>query len=178
VEHDRQATMLQPADACRLAVGVFEAHDDLRKAMAELRLGGFTDREICLAGKRDALDRAIRGPLRTGEQIENWLTSQRAFSLRRLGIQGENGDFVATSRGILRTLLDQSKAVKAMPKPAAGSSATFWPNLCDRLSGHMRRDAIVLLVSAKDAPLQSRSSRILLRHSTQSVQTYEFTPFR
>jgi len=146
--------------------------------MAELRLGGFTDREICLAGKRDALDRAIRGPLRTGEQIENWLTSQRAFSLRRLGIQGENGDFVATSRGILRTLLDQSKAVKAMPKPAAGSSATFWPDLCDRLSGHMRRDAIVLLVSAKDAPLQSRSSRILLRHSTQSVQTYEFTPFR
>jgi hypothetical protein len=42
----------------------------------------------------------------------------------------------------------------------------------------MRRDAIVLLVSAKDAPLQSRSSRILLRHATQSVQTYEFTPFR
>ena len=42
----------------------------------------------------------------------------------------------------------------------------------------MRRDAIVLLVCAKDAALQNRSSRILLRHSTQSVQTYEFTPPR
>lgn len=178
MDQDRQATTPQPAEACRLAVGVFDAPHDLGKAMAELRSGGFTDREICLAGKRDVLDRALRGPLRTGEQIESWLTSQRAFSLRRLGIQGEDGEFVATSRGILRTLLDQTKAIRATSRPTVGVSASFWPDLCRRLADHMRRDAIVLLVSAKDAPLQSRSSRILLRHSTQSVQTYEFTPFR
>jgi hypothetical protein len=35
-----------------------------------------------------------------------------------------------------------------------------------------------VLVSARDAALQNISSRILLRHSTQSVQTYEFTPPR
>jgi hypothetical protein len=172
-EQDKQATMLQSAEAYRLAVGVFDVPHDLGNAVAELRSGGFTDREICLAGKRDVLDRALRGPSQTGLRIENWLTSQRAFSLRRLGIEGEDGEFVATSRGILRTLLDQSKA-RAM----AGPSASFWPDLCHRLADHMRRDALVLLVSAKDAPLQSRSSRILLRHSTQSVQTYEFTPLR
>ena len=178
MEQDKQAPIPQPVDACRLAVGVFDAPDDLGKAMVELRSGGFTDRDICLAGKREVLDRALRGPLRAGEQIENWLASQRAFSLRRLGIRGDHGEFVATSRGMLKTLLDQTKATKSMPRPRVGASASFWPDLCSRLSQHMRRDAIVLLVNAKDAPLQSRSSRILLRHATQSVQTYEFTPFR
>jgi hypothetical protein len=46
------------------------------------------------------------------------------------------------------------------------------------MANHMSKDGVVLLVSARDAALQNISSRILLRHSTQSVQTYEFTPTR
>lgn len=167
MEQDKQAQAPQATDSCRLAVGVFDAPHDLENAVAELCSGGFTAREICLAGKRQVLDRVLQGSL----QNKKWLTSQRAFSLRRLGVDGDDGEFVATSRGILRALLDQSNTPKVTPAP----SASFWPDLCHRMADHMRRDAIVLLVSAKDAVLQNRSSRILLRHSTQSVQTYEFT---
>jgi hypothetical protein len=174
VEQDKHADTLQAGASCRLAVGVFDAPHDLENAMVELSSGGFTAREICLAGKRQVLDRVLRGPLQSSMQYEKWPPSQRAFSLRRLGVEGGDGEYVATSRGVLKTLLDQSKTTKAAPAP----SASFWPDLCHRMVVHMRRDAIVLLVCAKDAALQNRSSRILLRHSTQSVQTYEFTPPR
>jgi hypothetical protein len=173
VEQDKQANMLLAGDSCRLAVGVFDTPHDLENALAELSSGGFTAREICLAGKRQVLNLVVRS-LQSGPQYEKWPISQRAFSLRRLGVEGDNGQYVATSRGVLRTLLVQSKASKAALAP----SASFWPDLCDRMAVHMRRDAIVVLVCAKDAALQNRSSRILLRHSTQSVQTYEFTPPR
>ena len=174
MEQDKQAHIPLADGTCRLAIGVFDEPRDLENAVAELCSGGFTANEICLAGKRQVLDRVLHGPLRNSLQYEKWPTSQRAFSLRRLGVDGDDGEYVATSRGILKSLLDQSKAPKAAPAP----SASFWPDLCHRLAVHMRRDAIVLLVSAKDAALQNRSSRILLRHSTQSVQTYEFTPPR
>ena len=64
MEQDKQATTLQAGDSCRLAVGVFDVPHDLENAMAELRSGGFTAREICLAGKRQVLDRVLRGPRR------------------------------------------------------------------------------------------------------------------
>ena len=174
MEQDSQAPLPQTSDTCRLAVGVFDAPHDLENAVAELCSGGFTAREICLAGKRQVLDRALHGPLQNSLRNKKWLTAQRAFSLRRLGVEDDNGELVATSRGILRTLLDQSKP----PNATATASASFWPDLCQKMADYMRRDAIVLLVSAKDAALQNRSSLILLRHSTQSVQTYEFTPPR
>ena len=174
MEQDKHAHMPQAGETCRLAVGVFDAPHDLEAALAELSTNGFTAQEICLAGKRQVLNRVLRGPQQNLPQDKKLLTSQRAFSLHRLGIDGDDGEFVATSRGILRTMLDKSNA----PKSAAAPSASFWPDLCHRMALYMRRDAIVLLVSAKDATLQNRSSRILLRHSTQSVQTYEFTPTR
>ena len=174
MEQDKQAHIPLADGTCRLAIGVFDEPRDLENAVAELCSGGFSANEICLAGKRQVLDRVLHGPLRNSLQYEKWPTSQRAFSLRRLGVDGDNGEYFATSRGVLKSLLDQSKAPKAAPAP----SASFWPDLCHRLAVHMRRDAMVLLVCAKDAALQNRSSRILLRHSTQSVQTYEFTPPR
>ena len=160
--------MPQPSDTCRLAVGVFYEPHGLENAITELRCGGFTARDICIAAKRQVLDRSLPN--------KNPLTSERTFSLRKLGVQGGNEDFVATSRGLLTTLLDQSKSPKAAA--SAPDPASFWPELCRRMASHMSKDAVVLLVSARDAALQNLSSRILLRHSTQSVQTYEFTPPR
>ena len=160
----KQAQMPQAGDPCRLAVGVFYEPHNLENVIAELCSGGFTARDICIAGKRQVLDRSLPS--------KNRLVSQRAFSLRKMGLLDDNDEFVATSRGLLTTLLDQSKSSNA------AASASFWAELCRRMASHMGQDAIVLLVSAPDAALQNLSSRILLRHSTQSVQTYEFTPSR
>jgi hypothetical protein len=173
VEQDKQAH-LPASDTCRLAVGVFDVPHDLVNAVAELRSGGFTEREICLAGKRDIVDRLLRGPLEGHASVSPWLTSWRAFRLPSVGIEDGGGPYVATSRAVVRQLFDQAKA--AQVKTAA--SASFWPDLCRRLAHDMRRDAVVLLVCANDAALQNRSSRVLLRHATQSVQTYEFMPRR
>jgi len=96
------------------------------------------------------------------------------LGLRRLGVRDEAEEFVATSRGLLTALLEQAKS----PKGAAADPVSFWPELRRRMVSHMSKDAMVLLVSARDAALQNLSSRILLRYSTQSVQTYEFTPPR
>ena len=54
MEQDKHADTLQAGASCRLAVGVFDAPHDLENAMVELSSGGFTAREICLAGKRQA----------------------------------------------------------------------------------------------------------------------------
>lgn len=161
----KQAQMPQAGDACRLAVGVFYDSRDLEDAIAELCSGGFTACDICVAAKRQVLDRSL--PDASG-------LAQRTFSLRGLGVQTDSEDYVATSRGLLTALLDQSKA----PNAAGSAQASFWPELCMRMANHMSKDAIVLLVSARDAGLQNIGSRILLRHSTHSVQTYEFTPPR
>jgi hypothetical protein len=165
VTQGKQAQMPQAGDTCRLAVGVFYEPPALENAIAELCSGGFTARDICIAAKRQVLDRSLPNKNRLAE---------RAFSLSKLGVQTDSEEYVATSRGLLTTLLDQSKS----PNAAASAQASFWPDLCRRMANHMSKDGVVLLVSARDAALQNISSRILLRHSTQSVQTYEFTPPR
>jgi hypothetical protein len=165
VTQGKQAQMPQAGDTCRLAVGVFYEPPALENAITELCSGGFTARDICVAAKRQVLNRCLPSKNRLAE---------RAFSLRKLGVQTDSEEYVATSRGLLTTLLDQSKS----PNAAASAQASFWPDLCRRMATHMSKDGVVLLVSARDATLQNISSRILLRHSTQSVQTYEFTPTR
>jgi hypothetical protein len=50
------------------------------------------------------------------------------------------------------------------------------PELEQRLYEHLRLGAVLAVVSATDSALQRRSSRILLRHSPETVQTHEFTP--
>ncbi len=155
--------MLQASDTYRLAIGVFHDPHDLRSAITELTCDGFTAREFCLAGKRPLLDGVLQEKGVAG-----------ALRLQSLRMPGDTEEFVATSGPTLRMLLQQSKSRGTN----SAAPASFWPDLCHSVVDHMRRDGIVLLVNAQDAALQSRSSRILLRHSTQSVQTFEFTPAR
>jgi hypothetical protein len=155
--------MLEATDTYRLALAVFHDPQDLRSAIAELCIDGFTVREFCLAGKRSLLDEVLKDTASSGGR-----------RLQSLQMPGGDEEFVATSGPTLKMLLEQSKSRSGN----SAAPASFWPDLCRGMADHMRRDGIVLCVSAQDAALQSRSSRILLRHSTQSVQTFEFTPAR
>ena len=155
--------MLEASDTYRLAIAVFHDPQDLRSAIAELCIDGFTARELCLAGKRSLLDVILKETASSGGR-----------RLQSLQMPGGDEEFVATSGPTLKMLLQQSKSGSGN----SAAPASFWPDLCRGMADHMRRDGIVLCVTAQDASLQSRSSRILLRHSTQSVQTFEFTPVR
>jgi hypothetical protein len=154
-----QAEMPQASDTYRLAIGVFHEPSGLRSAVAELADHGFSAEETCLAGKRHVLESAL--PERLGDG---------AVALQSLSLPGHTPTpgLVATSGSTLEMVLQESRSTDA--------TASFWPDLCRSLGEHMERGGIVLCVSAGDAALQARSSRILLRHSTQSVQTFEFTP--
>jgi hypothetical protein len=44
--------------------------------------------------------------------------------------------------------------------------------LCKKLNDHFKQDAIALLVSASEQNQQNQGSRVLLRHSFHTVQTY------
>jgi hypothetical protein len=155
--------MPQASDTYRLAIGVFHVPHDLRSAVGELAADGFSAQEICLAGKRQVLEAAL--PERVAEGT---------LRLQSLNLPGQGPELAATSGATLNMVLQQSSSTDAN----ASAAASFWPDLCRALGEDMRRGRIVLCVSARDAALQARSSRILLRHSTQSVQTFEFTPAR
>jgi hypothetical protein len=81
VTQGKQAQMPQAGDTCRLAVGVFYEPPALENAIAELCSGGFTARDICIAAKRQVLDRSLPNKNRLAE---------RAFSLSTLGVQTDS----------------------------------------------------------------------------------------
>jgi len=157
--------MVDVSDPCRLAIGVFYEPHDLEGAMAELAADGFTADEICLAGKRAMVEGVSTGKGSKGR------TQLQSLQMPNPGAEE---DLVATSGPTLALVLQQSHAAGG----DGGTPASFWPDLCRSVAGYMRRNGVVLCVRAGNAERQSRSSRILLRHSTQSVQTFEFTPVR
>jgi hypothetical protein len=155
--------MPQARDTYRLAIGVFQEPHALRSVLAELAAVGASAEATCLAGKRQVLEAAL------AEEI-----AQGTFRLQSVRLPDRNAQLVATAGPTLEMLLQQS-----MPTDTGvAASGSFWPDLCRNLGKHIGQGQIVLCVSASDATLQAWSSRILLRHSTQSVQTFEFTGAR
>ncbi|HZT47796.1 MAG TPA: hypothetical protein VFA64_07460 [Hyphomicrobiaceae bacterium] len=155
--------MPQPSDTCRLAIGIFQAVSELERAIAELMAEGFSTADICLAGKRQVLEATF------GDEV-----AHGRVRLQNLARSGHGSQLAATAGPTLDMVLQQATSKDA----GAAAAASFWPDLCRSLGEHMQRGEIVLCVSAREAVLQARSSRILLRHSTQSVQTFEFTPVK
>lgn len=165
--------MADACETCRLAVGIFDEPAALRYAMAELRAAGFAERELCLAGQRRAFD--ALGDAAAGDSIgpdsQPHAKLLRA-ELSRLGEAGAGRNIVVSSGELPQMLLRHAQSNR---KASTGPSSLM-ADMCERTTEHMRRGAIVLLAAARDTAQQNRSSRILLRHSTHSVQTYEFTP--
>jgi hypothetical protein len=144
----------------RLASGIFYAPSPLGHAVGDLLESGFKRREMCLAGTREALAGAQAGPQTAPRQ------------LRPLYPLSGGVEVMGTSGALLRTLLKQ-----ASWREGAGKLDSAWllPELFGRFSDHIRRNAVVLVISAPDPGLLQAGSRILLRHSAHPVQTHEFT---
>jgi hypothetical protein len=158
-------------DTFRLASGVFYEPAKLTSAITDLHANGFTRRNMCVAGTRDALELVMQ---RAGSTLPALAT----LDYRRvwpLYSQVDDVEVVATNGALLRKLLEKSARSYGDP---ASTSSWLLPDLFTRYSDHMRRNAVVLLVNAADSAQQHSSSRILLRHSAHPVQTHEFTPQR
>ena len=164
--------MAEVDDTFRLATGVFYEASKLAGAVAELYADGFTKRSMCVAGTRDALG-VVVGP--AGTALPGMAD---AFDCRRVSPLHppiDDVDVVATKGALLRRLLEEAARRQG---DRALTSSWLIPDLFSTFSDHMRRNAVVLLVSAADSAQQHRSCRILLRHSAHTVQTHEFTPPR
>jgi hypothetical protein len=143
----------------RLASGIFYEPPRLGCAIGDLLAGGYRRREMCLAGTRTALGNAKALPVPTRQ-------------LRPLYALATTVEIMGTSGVLLRKLLKQ-----AAWREGESNLASAWllPELFGRFTDHIRGNAIVLLLSAADPALQHQGCRILLRHSTHTVQTHEFS---
>jgi hypothetical protein len=153
-------------DTLWLSVGVFDSCPPLERALAELLQDGFSNRDMCLLGTSAAFADMVRrpnGPLmpRSGRPLY-----QRQRHM--LPWLSEHVEVLATSGILLRTLVAQATAEQETP----GAPTNLIQELCNTLNEHLKQDAIVLLVTATDHNQQNQGSRVLLRHSFHTVQTY------
>lgn len=154
-------------DTLWLSVGVFDSCPPLERAIAELHQEGFTNRDMCLVGTSAAFADMVRrphGPLmpRSGRP----LYQRQRHTLPWLS---DNVEVFATTGILLRTLVIQAAAEQEERVPPG---ARLMQELCNKLNEHFQQDAIALLVSATDHKQQNQGSRVLLRHSFHTVQTY------
>lgn len=168
-----RTNMGEVVDTIRLAIGAFYEAQNLDQAIADLFADGLTTRELCLAGTRQAFQDIVHAPPQQAFQERN--RPLRTRPLQPLAFLSDDLQLVATSGIVLRTLLREGQGKTGHTSP---SSSSLLRGICDRLTDHLRHNAIVLVVSAPNSNLQHRSSRILLRHSEHPVQTHEFTPAR
>lgn len=165
--------MGEVGETFRLASGVFYEPGKLESAIGELQADGFTRQDLCLAGTREALGSIVQ---RASSPILALIGKVLDYrQLRPLFPLLDSVEVVATSGALLRKLLKEAAWSNGGQEL---SSSWLLPELFGRFTEHMRQNAVVLLVSAPDATLQYRSSRVLLRHSAHTVQTHEFTPGR
>jgi len=164
--------MANAGETLRLAIGIFYEPARLDRAITDLRADGVAAEELCLVGTPDAFEKA--------RQHESDASGQPAGAaahpeLRDLGELIEGCRLSASPGPLLQTLLKHGKWSKD-DGPVA--SDWLWPELLARLSDHLCKGALVLVVCTPTFASQHKSSRILLRHSAHTVQTHEFMPQR
>jgi hypothetical protein len=157
-------------DKLRLAVGIFYEPPRLSRAVAELFAEGIGAQDMCLVGMPSAFAAARQDEIvADGGQVPGVLAG---FQLHNLGNLIDGCRLSASSGALLRTLLSHaSKGDQRL------RTDRLWPELCARLTDHIRQGALVLIVGTPTFASQHQCSRTLLRHSAHTVQTHEFAAF-
>lgn len=159
-------SMQAVARTYRLAIGLFDGHPPLFKALDDLALQGLCDDSLCLIGHEQHI--------RPGHDA---------------------ADTMARNVGLFEGL--RLVAELFPPVPCAASAGALFDDLCaplsfpaasrerypmwltshqyERLQGHVGEGGLILIVSSTTPTQQDASSRILLRHSQNGVQTHDFT---
>ena len=163
--------MVISGDKLRLAVGIFYEAPRLCRAIAELFAEGVVVQDMCLVGMPSAFEAAKQDETVTGEQV---LGALAGFQLHNLGNLIDGCQLSASSGALLRTLLKHAKWSKGDQRLRTD---WLWPELCARLTDHIRQGALVLIVGTPSFSSQRQCSRTLLRHSAHTVQTHEFVAF-
>jgi hypothetical protein len=159
-------------DKLRLAVGIFYEPPRLSRAIAELFAEGVGAQDMCLVGMPSAFEAARHDEIvADGGQVAGVLAG---FQLHNLGNLIDGCQLSASSGALLRTLLKHAKWSKGDQRVRTD---WLWPELCARLTDHIRQGALVLIVGAPTLSSQHQCSRTLLRHSAHTVQTHEFVAF-
>lgn len=159
-------------DKLRLAVGIFYEPPRLSRAIAELFAEGIGVQDMCLVGMPSAFESARQDEAAAeGGQVPGVLA---VFQLHNLGDLIDAGQLSASSGALLRTLLKHAKWSKGDQRLRTD---WLWPELCARLTDHIRQGALVLIVGTPTFSAQHQCSRTLLRHSAHTVQTHEFVAF-
>lgn len=161
--------MVITGDKLRLAVGIFYEPPRLSRAIAELFAEGISAQDMCVVGMPSAFAAARKSEAAgDGEQVAGVLA---AFQLHNLGNLIDGYQLSASSGALLRTLLKHAKWSKGDQRL---NTNWLWPELCARLTDHIRQGALVLIVGTPTFSSQHQCSRTLLRHSAHTVQTHEF----
>ena len=164
--------MVITGDKLRLAVGIFYEPPRLSRAIAELFAEGISAQDMCLVGMPSAFAAARQDAAAgDGGQVAGVLA---AFQLHNLGNLIDGYQLSASSGALLRTLLKHAKWSKGDQRL---NTNWLWPELCARLTDHIRQGALVLIVGTPTFSSQHQCSRTLLRHSAHTVQTHEFVAF-
>ena len=164
--------MVITGDKLRLAVGIFYESPRLSRAVAELMAEGIGVQDMCLVGMPSAFEAARQDEVvADGAQVRGVLAG---FQLHNLGNLIDGRQLSASSGALLRTLLKHAKWSKDDRRLRTD---WLWPELCARLTDHIRQGALVLIVSTPTFSSQHQCSRTLLRHSAHTVQTHEFVAF-
>jgi len=154
--------MTQPPRTMRLVSGVFYKMAPLNRGIDSLSANGFRRRDMCFIGTRDAL---------AGLHVD---VADAPRKMRAVYVLSGDVEVMGTSGALLEKL---EKAARRESESRFHSDGLLL-GLFAKFSEHIRRNAIVLTVSAADSGLLQSGSLILLQHSAHPVQTHEFTLMR
>jgi hypothetical protein len=161
--------MAHPTQRKRLTIAAFEPADILCFALGDLDHAGFAYGQMGIVGVMPTIRQVQISPLRA--RLDEVLAARIIDQVVPTPAMVNEQAILATRNSLWQTVTWRQGT---LTEPAVMSS---WmpPRLQTDLTDHLRRGAIVLGVSSDTVEQQRQSTRILLQHSSRSVQTHEFS---
>ncbi len=167
------------AHTYRLAIGLFGTWSNLCRALAGLSAEDLPAESLCLIGER--LAKSVDGSDDAHQQLAAGLPTAYAGlfdHVREFDSIFSSANAYAAGNGLLLDDICCSLcAVEVSPADGKRGGYPQWlaDSQCERISSHLVRGGIVLIVSSSSPTQQDASTRILLRYSQHGVQTHDFT---
>lgn len=152
----------------RLAIGVFEQPLVLIKAVDELLSQGFSERDLCISGSRDAV--LMTGDLLCAQShpnphtlnlLANTLVYPTTVSTQH--IVGSKGSLLSKWCQVVEPAKQPSTQIDL------DGSKTMWSQMMKMIN----KGCLILMVQTNQTNQLSRAATLLLKSSTNTVQTLE-----
>ena len=160
--------MAKGLDKTRLSIAVFDRGNCLCQALADLAGAGFEGDQMGIAALASTLVALQERAPCAGVHCTHIVGVIAAFETTPTKVDDQ---FVVVTRN---SLWQKFGCFGAIATDALFSANWMTLKLQDDLTDYIKKGAVVLGVSARDLSQQRQSTRILLQHSSQRVQTHEF----